>query len=55
LVSLLDEIPGIGPKRRQALLKRFGSVEGIREASVSELVEVRGMNQELAETLKERL
>jgi excinuclease ABC subunit C len=55
LASVLDDIPGIGPKRRQTLLKRFGSVEGIREASLEELAEVRGMDRELAETLKERL
>lgn len=38
--SLLDEIEGIGLKRRQALLKHFGSIEGVRQASVKELQEV---------------
>jgi len=39
LASQIDEIPGIGPVRRKALLKRFGSLHGIRAASVSELME----------------
>lgn len=40
--SLLDEIPGLGPKHRRALLKRFGSMQGIREAQPEELVQVVG-------------
>ena len=53
--SLLDEIPGIGPKRRQALLKTFGSLEGIRNASIDELSQVPGMNRRIAEQLVEYL
>ncbi len=49
--SLLDEVPGIGPKRRQALLKQFGSLEAIRQASVEELAAVPGMNRAMAEQL----
>jgi excinuclease ABC subunit C len=55
LTSTLDEIPGIGPKRRQALLKHYGSLEAIREASVEELAAVKGMNREVAERVKEQL
>ena len=46
--SLLDEIPGIGPKRKKALLKHFGTVKRIREASVEELQEVEGINEKVA-------
>ncbi len=51
-VSPLVEIPGIGPKRKQALLKHFGSLEGIRQASVDELASVPGMTRKAAEELK---
>ena len=53
--SALDDIPGIGPKRKRALLKRFGSARAISEASIEELARTDGMSQRLAETLKERL
>ena len=53
--SLLDDIPGIGPKRRQALLKTFGSLDRIRNASVEDLVAVPGMNRAAAEKLVEYL
>ena len=53
--SALDTIPGIGPRRKRALLKRFGSVRGIREASEQELAAIGGMNQALAEKVKEYL
>ncbi len=53
--SLLDDIPGIGPKRRQALLKQFGSLDGIRSASVEDLAAVPGMNRSAAEKLAEYL
>lgn len=46
--SLLDEIPGVGPKRKKALLKHFGTVKRIREASVEELQEVEGINEKVA-------
>ncbi len=52
LTSQLDEVPGIGPKRRSALLKRFGSIEAIRAASVDELAAVPGMTRKAAEQLK---
>jgi excinuclease ABC subunit C len=50
--SLLDEIPGIGPKRKRALLKAFGSLDGIRAASVEELAAIQGMTRKSAEELK---
>jgi excinuclease ABC subunit C len=52
LTSTLDAIPGIGPRRRQALLKQFGSLEAIRQASVDELAAVPGMNKAAAEQVK---
>ncbi|HYH11119.1 MAG TPA: helix-hairpin-helix domain-containing protein, partial [Thermomicrobiales bacterium] len=53
--SKLDEIPGVGPKRKKALIRKFGSVKGIREASSEELATVEGINQQLAETIKANL
>ena len=55
LRSSLDEIPGVGPKRKRALLKQFGSVDAIRKASVADLAAVPGMTSSTAATLKERL
>ena len=52
IASVLEEVPGIGPKRRQALLRTFGSVEGIRQASLEELLDVPGMSRPAAEQLK---
>ncbi len=53
--SLLDEIPGIGPRRKKALLQRFGSVACLREAEVADIAAVDGMNLSLAERVKEYL
>jgi excinuclease ABC subunit C len=53
--SVLDSIPGIGPSRRKSLLKHFGSVDKIREASVEELAAVKGMNISAAESIKAHL
>jgi len=53
--SALDSIPGIGPKRKRALLKQFGSVQAIRKAPVEELATARGMNKNLAQKVKEHL
>jgi len=55
LRSSLDEVPGVGPKRKRALLKQFGSVDAIKKASVSELASVPGMTSRTAAALKERL
>ena len=51
--SVLDEIEGVGPKRKQALLKRFKSVKGILEATDDQLIEVVGTA--LAKALKQRI
>jgi excinuclease ABC subunit C len=51
--SVLDEIPGIGPKRKQALIKHFGSVRAISAASVEELAAIDGMTHDAAEKVKE--
>ena len=53
--SRLDEIPGVGPKRKQALLRRFGSIKGIREAPSEELLAVPGITRAVAEQIKAAL
>ena len=50
--SKLDYIEGIGEKKRTELLKKFGSVKKIKEASIEELTEVKGINKQLAEKIK---
>jgi excinuclease ABC subunit C len=49
LASVLDDITGLGEKRKKALLKKFGTIEGIKAAQVDELVETPGMNRVIAE------
>ena len=53
--SVLDEIPGIGPRRKRELLRRFGSVAGIRRASVDEIASVRGISKALAQRILEHV
>ena len=53
--SKLDEIEGIGEKKRTLLLKTFGSVKKIKEASIEELTKVKGINEDLAKKIKETL
>ena len=50
--SRLDDAPGIGPKRRRELIRRFGSAAGVRAASVEEIASVRGMSRATAEQLQ---
>lgn len=49
--SILDELPGVGPKRKKALLKHFGSVKRLREASAEEIASVPGVPRDLAEDI----
>jgi excinuclease ABC subunit C len=53
MASQLDSIPGIGPTRRKALLKHFGSVDKIREASIEELRVV--VPEDVANSIKAHL
>lgn len=53
--SPLEEIPGVGPRRRRLLLRSFGSVEGIRRASIEDLAAVPTMTKALAVRVKEAL
>ena len=53
--SKLDYIDGIGEKKRTELLKTFGSIKKIKEASIEELTKIKGINEKLAQKLKEEL
>ena len=55
LESPLEKIKGIAKTRRLLLLKHFGSIEGIRKASVDEIASIKGMNMKTAEVLKKSL
>ncbi|MBI1856544.1 MAG: excinuclease ABC subunit UvrC, partial [Chloroflexi bacterium] len=55
LASQLDSVPGIGPTRRKALLKHFGSVDKIRDATIEELAAVQGVTKSAAESIKAHL
>jgi len=55
LVSELDGIPGVGPSRRKALLTRFGSVQGVRSATLDELSQIPGVGDALARVILEAL
>jgi excinuclease ABC subunit C len=53
--SVLDDIEGIGPVRRRALLRHFGSLRRIRQAAPEEIAAVKGLNRELAEKIRRHL
>ena len=53
--SLLDEIPGVGPARKRALLRKFGSVRGMKAVGVDDLAAVAGVGPALAKRIKEAL
>ncbi len=49
--SVLEEVPGIGPRRRAALLRAFGGLDGVESAGVEELMQVGGIHRDLAERI----
>lgn len=53
--SALDHVPGIGPKRRRMLIRQFGSVQGVRQATLEEIAAVPGMTLTIASKVKEWL
>ncbi len=55
LASRLDIIPGIGPNRRRALLQKFGSIDGIRDATPEAIAEIKGITLEMAQSIKIQL
>ena len=55
VATVLDDVPGVGPETRRRLLRRFGSVESVREASREDLTDVDGVGDATADTLRERL
>ena len=55
LSSPLDEIPGVGPSRKRALMKRFGSLTKIRQAGAAELAATPGVGPRLADEIHRRL
>ncbi len=54
-ISRLDQIPGIGPSRKKELLKKFGSLESVKNAPISAITEISGITQELAVKIHEAL
>jgi excinuclease ABC subunit C len=54
-VSLLDEVPGLGPARKKALLAHFGSLKKLRAAEVDEIAAVQGVGPKVAQAVKQAL
>lgn len=50
---MLDDVPGIDPHRKRALLKHFGTFQGVKQASVEELTQVSGITPLIAQKIKE--
>jgi excinuclease ABC subunit C len=55
IASGIEQVPGIGVKRRTALLRHFGSLQRLKEASVEEIAAVEGMSRPLADSIFTRL
>ncbi len=55
LRSQLEDVPGVGPTRKRALLRTFGSLKGLREATVDALAAVPGMSRPAAEAVKQAI
>lgn len=55
IASRLDAIPGVGPKRRRALLEKFGDIESIRQAPIDELTKIPGITEDIALALQSGL
>ena len=53
--SKLDEIKGVGDKKKKELLKEFGSVEAIKKADILEISKVKGITEELARKIKKEI
>ena len=53
--SILDDVSGVGPAKKRALLKKFGSVRGMREAGADDLAAVAGVGPALAKRIKDAL
>ena len=49
--SRLEDIPGIGAKRRQMLLQKFGGLQGVKSAGIHELIQIKGINRETAQVI----
>ena len=53
--SKLDDIPGVGPTRKRALLQHFGSLKGVMDATPQDLAKIAGISLQLARTIYETL
>jgi excinuclease ABC subunit C len=53
--SALDSISGVGPARKKALIRKFGSTKGLKDAGVEELTSVKGITPQLARRILEQL
>ena len=54
-VSILDEVPGVGPKRKKDIMRHFGSFKRLREASPEQIAEVKGVPAQVAEDIWQTL
>lgn len=55
IASQLDKVPGVGPTRRKALLAHFGSLDAIRDATIEEILQVPGINRQVAQSIRQQL